>query len=69
MRLTDIMSAADLSVWPQIALVIFLAIFTAVVIKTFAKSQQKSHDEASFLPLEDDEGNLIDDEVNKHAQA
>jgi len=69
MRLSDIMSAADLDVWPQMALVIFIAVFVGVVIKTFAKSQQQKHEEARYLPLEDDEGRKDEDEVNSHAQA
>lgn len=67
MRLSDLMSAADLDIWPQMALVIFIAVFVGVVVKTFAKSQQKNHEEARFLPLEDDEGRRNEDEVNSHA--
>ena len=33
MKLSDIMSHADLALYPKIALVIFLAVFAAVVVK------------------------------------
>lgn len=68
MRLSEIMSAADLDFWPQVALVMFISVFVGVLIKTFAKSQQKKHEEARFLPLADDEAPPVDDrKVNGHA--
>ena len=54
MRLSELMSNMDLSFWPQVALIIFVAIFAGVVVKTFAKSQQTKHEAASRMPLEDD---------------
>lgn len=70
MRLSDIMgNTPGLTIWPEIALVMFVVIFAGVVFKTFAKSQQQKHEEARYLPLEDDEGRKNEDEVNSHAQA
>ena len=69
MRLSELMSAADLDFWPQVALLMFMAIFVGVLVKTFSKSQQKNHEEASKLPLEDDEDvqRQINRKVNGHA--
>jgi cbb3-type cytochrome oxidase subunit 3 len=55
MSLSELMSNMNLTFWPQVALVIFMVIFVGVVFKTFAKSQQSKHEEASRLPLEGDE--------------
>ena len=54
MRLTDIMSGAGLSIYAQIALVIFVAVFVAIVLRTFAPSRRKEMDELARLPLEDE---------------
>ena len=53
MRLSELMSNMDLAVYPQIALVIFLAIFAGVTIRLCSKSSTKDYEEASRLPLED----------------
>ena len=54
MRLTDIMSGLNLSIYPEIALVIFIAIFTGVLIRVFSRSRQSEFERASQLPLLDD---------------
>lgn len=54
MKLSDIMGAAGLSLYAQIALVIFLATFVAITIRTFAPSRRRELEEASRIPLEDD---------------
>ncbi len=53
MSKSDIMSNMDLAFWPQVALVIFLVVFAAVVVRVFSKSKAKDYEEASRLPLED----------------
>ena len=53
MKLSDIMSGAGLSIYAEIALVIFLAAFVAIVVRTFAPSRRRSMDEAARLPLDD----------------
>ena len=53
MKLSDIMSAAGLSIYAEIALVIFLAVFVAIVVRTFAPSRRRAMDEAARLPLDD----------------
>lgn len=54
MRLTDIMSGLHLSIYPQIALVIFVAIFTGVLIRVFSKSRKNEFERAANLPLNED---------------
>ena len=53
--MSELMSNMNLAFWPQVALVIFLVIFTGVVIKTFAKSEKANQEEASRLPLASDD--------------
>jgi cbb3-type cytochrome oxidase subunit 3 len=54
MKLSDIMSAAGLSIYAQIALVLFLAAFLAIMIRTFAPSRSGEMEAASRIPLDDD---------------
>jgi hypothetical protein len=53
MKLSDIMSGAGLSNYAEIALVIFLAVFVIMAIRTFAPSRSREMKEASMLPLDD----------------
>ena len=54
MSLTDIVSAAGLAIYAQVALIIFVAVFIAIVIRTFAPSRGRYMDEAARIPLEED---------------
>ena len=54
MRLSDIMGAANLSVYAEIAMILFLVAFVAIVIMTFAPGRQKTFDAASRMPLDDE---------------
>ena len=55
MRLSELMSNMDLAVWPKMALVIFLIVFAAVVIR--AMTSKRTHtDHMSAMPLADDAG-------------
>jgi cbb3-type cytochrome oxidase subunit 3 len=53
MKLSDIMAAAGLSFYAQVALVLFLIVFVAIAIRTFLPSCSRELDEAARLPLED----------------
>jgi hypothetical protein len=53
MKLSDIMSHAGLSVYAQIALVLFLLAFLLVAIRLFVPSQQAALRAAGRLPLDD----------------
>lgn len=52
MRLSDIMSHMDLTVWPEVALVIFLGVFAAVTVRVW-KSRGETEQHAT-LPIEED---------------
>lgn len=53
MKLSDVMSAADLAIYAEIGLLIFLTAFMGVVVRlVFQKSE--SFDEAAAIPLDDD---------------
>jgi len=53
MRLSDLMSNMDLAFYPQVALVIFLAVFVGVIARVFSKKRAKEYEEAARLPLDD----------------
>jgi len=54
MRLSDIMSAAGLSIYAEVALALFLASFLAVAWSVLAKRNQATWDAARLIPLSDD---------------
>lgn len=53
MRLSELMSNMDLAFYPQIALVIFFALFIGVLFRVFSKSKARDYEEAARLPLDD----------------
>lgn len=53
MKLSDIMSHAGLSGYAQVALVLFVIAFVAIVIRTFMPSRNAELMEAALLPLDD----------------
>jgi cbb3-type cytochrome oxidase subunit 3 len=53
MRLTDIMSNAGLGAYAQIAMILFMLAFGAIVIRLFLPSRKATFDRASRLPLDD----------------
>lgn len=53
MRLTDIMSGANLAVYPEIGLLIFLAVFIAVSARVYRRSRRDEHERWGAMPLED----------------
>jgi cbb3-type cytochrome oxidase subunit 3 len=54
MRLSDIMSAANLSAYAEVALVIFCLAFVAIVVRTWAPSRRAELEAAARIPLDDD---------------
>jgi cbb3-type cytochrome oxidase subunit 3 len=56
MSLTDIMSAAGLSSWTELALILCFVVFTAIVIWVFFVRGKLSYEHMRGLPL-DDNGN------------
>ena len=51
MKLSDIMSAAGLSTYAEIALVIFLLAFIAVVVSLVAPGRQRTYERMRHLPI------------------
>ena len=56
MKLSDIMSAAGLSIYAEVALLIFLGVFLAVALDVFSSARR--HEAVRLLPLEDDSPGL-----------
>ncbi len=54
MKLSDIMGAAGLSAYAEIAMIIFLVVFVAIVISLFRPGRQQTFDAASRMPLDDE---------------
>jgi len=54
MRMTDIVSNMDLSIYPIIALIMFLVAFGIIAWRVVTKPRELSEHEA-MLPLDDDE--------------
>jgi cbb3-type cytochrome oxidase subunit 3 len=53
MSLTDIMSAAGLSSWTELALILCFITFSAIVLWVFVVRRKPSYEHARHLPLED----------------
>ena len=54
MKLSDIMGHAGLSLYAQVALLLFLAVFIAVIIRTWAPSRRREMQDAAMIPLNDE---------------
>ena len=54
MKLSDIMSNAGLSTYAEIALVLFLLAFLAVVISLFLPGRQRMYERMRHLPIDQD---------------
>ncbi len=63
MSLTDIMSNADLSVYPQIAMVIFLGVFVLVAYRTI-RSDPRAMRKMAESALHDDIADVAKTETN-----
>ena len=53
MRLSEIMSNAGLAIYAEIALVIFLLVFSAVALRLLF-GNKKTWDDARYMPLDDE---------------
>lgn len=52
MRLSELMSKMDLSAYPQVALIIFLAVFAGVLVRVFSRKRGPEYRRAARLPLD-----------------
>ena len=53
MSLSDIMSHAGLAIYAEIAIVLFLGVWLAATIRTFARGSTAAYDAAGRLPFDD----------------
>jgi cbb3-type cytochrome oxidase subunit 3 len=53
MKLSDVMSAAHLSLYAEIGLCIFLGVFIAIAVKAFWPGQGEAYKALSAMPLDD----------------
>ena len=56
MSLSDIMSAAGLSSWAELGLILSFLTFSAIVVWVFVIRKKPSYEHLRELPLEDDNG-------------
>ena len=52
--LTDVVSGAGLSVYAEVALVIFLIAFVGIVISLFAPGKRRTYEHLRRLPIDED---------------
>jgi len=52
-RLTDIMSGADLTIFPEIGLLIFLGVFASVALRVYGRRRTDEHERWAAMPLEE----------------
>jgi cbb3-type cytochrome oxidase subunit 3 len=53
MKLSDIVSGANLTLYPKVALVLFLLAFVIVLVRTFHPGARAEQERAAALPLDD----------------
>jgi cbb3-type cytochrome oxidase subunit 3 len=61
MSLSDIMSAAGLSSWAEVALILCFVAFAAIIVWVFVVHSRKSWEHQRSLPLEDGNGTTGED--------
>ena len=58
MKLADIMSAAGLSSWAELGLILSFVTFSAIVVWVFVVRKKRSYEHLRELPLEDDNAQI-----------
>lgn len=53
MSLSDIMGHMDLSVYPQVGLIIFLTIFAGMMVRTFSRAKRQDYVRIGSMAIED----------------
>lgn len=53
MRFSDIIGSLNISTYPQVALIIFIAVFIAVSVRLFTKTTREQYKGAGELPLDE----------------
>jgi hypothetical protein len=55
MKLSDVMSHANLALYPEVALVIFLAVFALICARVFLFTPKRDFEAAAAIPLSGDD--------------
>jgi cbb3-type cytochrome oxidase subunit 3 len=63
MHLSDIMSHAGLAGYAELAMILFILAFLAIVIATYRPSTKQAMDAASRLPFEDDPAGQREEDI------
>lgn len=63
MKLSDIMSHAGLTFYTEVALIIFMAVFIAIVVRTLWPSRKRTLNSDAQLPF--DEGRVVAHSIKK----
>lgn len=67
MKLRDVVGGADLAVYPEIALMIFLSAFLLIAWRVMSR-KSSDYDEVARLPLEGEEGPLPEHETQENGE-
>lgn len=54
MRMSDIVSYLDLSVYPQVAMVIFLGVFAGVIWRVLSRTSARDLEACGLIPLDEE---------------
>lgn len=60
MKLSDVMGAANLSIYAQVGLVLFLLIFVAVIVRVMWPGRRQLDSELGQIPFSDERGKSHD---------
>ncbi len=66
MRLSDVMSAADLSIYAQVGLVIFMLVFFAVIVRVMWPGRARLDDELVRIPFSEEQTVTMTDQECRH---
>ncbi len=66
MRLSDVMGAADLSIYAQVGLVIFMLVFFAVLVRVMWPGRARLDDELVQIPFSEEQTVAMSDQERHH---
>jgi len=67
MTLYDVMAHAGLALYAEVALVLFFAVFVAIVVRTYQPSRRAELEETGRLPLESEDETLVEGQKGARA--
>jgi hypothetical protein len=62
-RLSDVVSHMNLAFWPQVALVIFIAVFLAMAVRVYTRPRA-AYQRYCSLPLDDQEVDAVTEDAS-----